>query len=264
MIFTAETAYWQRKGNPQPFVIELGCGHRETGLLEASRLDNSRGRTAKFILNVLRACRSYCFHGTSSAAKIRQPSYILDGNYLRSNGGNLAAYLLSLKSREGGQYYYEKIVRYLQRVLPQFADFVLIPMPGNSRYTELKWCTTDSQQTFGPQELSDGALRFMALGALLLQPPSNTTNTIVIDGPEEALHPQTLDVLVDMVREASLHCKIILATQSLALLKAFGAENLLVLELDPQRQATQFYKLSTEQLQQRLARYRLGEDEQEA
>ena len=46
---------------------------------------------------MLSNCRVFQFHDTSSTAKIRVQGYIDDAKYLRSDGGNLAAFLRALR-----------------------------------------------------------------------------------------------------------------------------------------------------------------------
>ena len=73
---------------------------------------------------------------------------------------------------------------------PSFVDFELGPSPLNDRTILLNWREKDrSEHLFGPHQLSDGTLRFMALTALFLQPQENLPRVIVIDEPELGLHP---------------------------------------------------------------------------
>jgi len=68
--------------------------------------------------------------------------------------------------------YYKLIVNTLRAVVPFFCDFVLNPSAFNSEYIILNWRekSADPDVIFGPNQLSDGTLRLMALITLLLQP----------------------------------------------------------------------------------------------
>lgn len=259
MIFTNESLSWQRSGESTPMKIDLGSGHRESALLTKCEEDSKAGKTAQFALNALQACRVYQFHDTTPEAKIRTTGYINDNAYLRANAGNLAAYLLQLQNSPGGVFHYNRIVRFIRLAMPQFLDFALAPMPSNPNYTILDWKAKNSDYLFGPHQLSDGSLRFMALCALLLGPPSKATGAIVIDEPELGLHPAAIADLAAMVREANRHCKIVLATQSTTLLDEFDPADVVVVELDAQRQATQYRRLDQESLSRWLTEYSMGE-----
>ena len=54
----------------------------------------------------------------------------------------------------------------------------------------------------------------MALITLLLQPEAELPKLIVIDEPEIGLHPYAVSVVVSLLRKASAHTQIIVATQS--------------------------------------------------
>ena len=98
--------------------------------------------------------------------------HVDDAKYLRHDAGNLAAFLKMLQGHPRYAKYYTRIVRYIQRVMPQFGDFDLESVPGNKDYVRLNWKdSSGSDYLFDPHQISDGSLRFMALAALLLQPP---------------------------------------------------------------------------------------------
>ena len=70
-----------------------------------------------------------------------------------------------------------------------------------------------SDYLFGPHQLSDGTLRFMALATLLLQPPEQLPNVIILDEPELGLHPFAISVLAGMVRSVATRVQVVLATR---------------------------------------------------
>lgn len=82
----------------------------------------------------------------------------------------------------------------------------------------MNWQGRDqSEYVFGPDQLSDGSLRFIALATLLLGPAEFMPNVIMIDEPELGLHPQAIDALAHMLHVASQQAQIIVATQRLSL-----------------------------------------------
>lgn len=74
--------------------------------------------------------------------------------------------------KEASQFhkYYQRIVRHIQTIMPQFQDFELTALPGNDRYVRLNWTDVKSADyLFGPDRISDGSLRFMALATQFMQ-----------------------------------------------------------------------------------------------
>ena len=137
------------------------------------------------MLNLLQDCRTYQFHDTSENARIRKGGYIEDTRYLRSDAGNLAAFLLGL--RQNHRHYYDLIVRTIGQVCPEFSDFELAPSDHSPHNLLLNWRGRHGDYLLGPHQLSDGTLRFMALATLFLQPPDMIPAAIIIDEPELGL-----------------------------------------------------------------------------
>lgn len=257
LIFTDETIVWQDIDNPTPYTIQLDPGAKESGLDKFYKEKNSK--TAKVILELLKKCRVFQFHDTSSEAKIRNSGYINDDGYLRSDGGNLAAFLYSMKQQEEGEKYYQRILRYIRMALPQFQDFVLEPLRRNENYILLNWKEKDSEYLFGPHQISDGSLRFMALATLLLQPPKTLPNVIILDEPELGLHPAAVSLLTGMIKAASLHSQILLATQSTRFIDDFEASDIVIVERNEARRCSTYRKLDESKLSEWLERYSISE-----
>ncbi len=257
LIFTDETIVWQDIDNPTPYTIQLDPGAKESGLDKFYKEKNSK--TAKVILELLKRCRVFQFHDTSSEAKIRNSGYINDDGYLRSDGGNLAAFLYSMKQQEEGEKYYQRILRYIRMALPQFQDFVLEPLRRNENYILLNWKEKDSEYLFGPHQISDGSLRFMALATLLLQPPKTLPNVIILDEPELGLHPAAVSLLTGMIKAASLHSQILLATQSTRFIDDFEASDIVIVERNEARRCSTYRKLDESKLSEWLERYSISE-----
>jgi predicted ATPase len=117
----------------------------------------------------------------------------------------------------------------------------------------------DSDYLFGPHQISDGSLRFMALATLLLQPPATLPSVIILDEPELGLHPSAISLLAGMVKTASQHCQIILATQSTGLIDEFDANSIVVVDRDEEEKCSIFKKLDEKNLQEWLEKYSLSE-----
>lgn len=226
----------------------------ESGLAQSERATSTQ--IHEFLLGM----RTYQFHDTSETAKIKYRNYVDDARYLRHDAGNLAAFLKMLKGHDPYQKYYERIVRHIQRVMPQLGDFDLAPIPGADDYVRLNWKdSSGSDYLFDPHQISDGSLRFMALATLLLQPPDLLPKFIVLDEPELGLHPAAIAELAGMVKIAAQKTQVLLATQSTRLVDEFAPENLVIAERDEQRHCTVFKTLDAEELRDWLDRYSLSE-----
>ena len=260
LIFTHEiNSYHNKKLYDTPKQWTLPPGTKESGLA-LNVLKHKDYGPVKLIYKLLRKCNVYQFHDTSSTSKIRNKGYINQNNYLYHDGGNLAAFLYGLRENERNRPYYEKIVRHIKCIFPQFGDFNLLPDVRNENYIMLDWfMQNDLSYQLGAHQLSDGTLRFMALAALLLQPPENLPSIIVIDEPELGLHPSAIIELASMVKIASQHAQIILATQSPALLDEFLPEQITVIERDPISKSSTFKNFTEEDLKYWLEEYTLSE-----
>jgi predicted ATPase len=251
-----ETVIYHETGRNNPQTCLLGGGVRESQLKEFK--DNGN-KTCEVVYHLLAHCRVFQFHDTSVTARIRSEGYIDDGRFLRSDGGNLAAFLLGLRNRDSGKRYYDRIVRRIRLAVPQFDDFDLAPSTENASYVHLNWRETGSDYLFGPHQLSDGSLRFMALTTLFMQPPELRPKVIIADEPELGLHPAAISALAGMVKAVPPETQVILATQSSRLVDEFTADQVMIVERDEKHPRTIFSRLNEPDLREWLERYCLSE-----
>jgi predicted ATPase len=253
LIFAEEQLeYKLRAANHFQDPIHLGSGHRETELTSKAEEGDPRARVFRHLLNM---CRVYHFYDTSSESQIRQAAYIEDDRFLYPNAKNLPAFLYKLKLAE--EPYYRRIVGTIKQIMPFFSDFVLEPRSVNEKDIILNWQNTHSDYLFGPHQLPDGGLRAIALVTLLLQPTGNLPSLIVVDEPELGLHPNAISVVAALLKQASLHCQIIIATQSPTLLDEFDPEDVIVVDREPDKSV--FVRHDPEKLRDWLKDYSLGE-----
>ncbi len=250
LIFADEAIAFSRHSiEGQAPLVSLGAGHRESRLLEEDQ------QTARVIRSIMQRWRVYHFHDTSSEAKIKKQGYIHDNQYLRSDGGNLAAFLYQMQRKN--EKHYKRIVNTLKSVIPFFGGFVLAPTALNPEYIILNWREqgVDSDIIFGPHQLSDGTLRLMALITLLLQP--QLPELIIIDEPELGLHPYAISVLAGLLKSVSYQTQIIVSTQSVTLVDQLEPEHIIV--VDREKGQSIFRRLDEGELQPWLEEYSLGE-----
>ncbi len=201
--------------------------------------------------------KTFQFHDTSNTSPIRTKGYLNDNQYLQSDGGNLAAFLYFLKEKQ--EKYYNRIIRYIQQVMPQFGTFDLNPSPLNENYILLNWRDKKNDYLFGPHQISDGALRFMCLATLLLQPSDLLPSIIILDEPELGLHPSAISLLAGMIKATSKYSQIILATQSPRLVDEFEVEDIVIVERNAKEGNSEFKRLNEDKLNDWLERYSLSE-----
>ena len=260
--------FGQKQGTEQPVRHQESNGERtlsdgysipqgESG--ESGLAQHDRG-TSKRVYDFLSRIRIYQFHDTSEAAKIKDRGYIDDAKELHHDAGNLATFLKMLKDHPPYEKYYQRIVRRIQRVMPQFGDFELEPLPGNQDYVRLNWRdSSGSDYLFSPHQISDGSLRFMALATLLLQPPDLLPKFVVLDEPELGLHPAAIAELAAMVNMAAQKTQVLLATQSPRLVDEFSPDNVVIVERDENLHGSVFKKLDSEELAAWLNEYSFSE-----
>lgn len=252
LIFLEEQCRFSARGRPTPNPrwIDLGAGHRSPALVHPP--ENAANRTQRTILGLLRGLHVYQFHDTSREARIKQQWSVDENRFLRGDAANIAPFLLQLR----GKYwqYYQRIVETIRLVAPFFDDFVLEPQDNR---VSLRWREIGSDLEFTAHQASDGTLRSICLVTLLLQPREIMPPVLVIDEPELGLHPFALRVVAGLVKAASETCQCILATQSPALLDEFDPADVLV--VDRSERASDFRRLTREDLERWLEDYTLGE-----
>ena len=109
---------------------------------------------------------------------------------------------------------------------------------------------------YGPTDLSDGTIRFIALTVLFMQPW--LPKVIIIDEPELGLHPVAIEKLAGLIKIAAQQgTQVIVATQSAELISNFQPED--VLTVNQHDGETIINRLSSEDLQTWLDDYTLGD-----
>lgn len=201
--------------------------------------------------------RVFQFNNTSPNSRIRASVNKYDCHSLHGHGGNLAAYLLYIKNEHPSRY--SLIRRQIRRILPQFDDFALETDMDKS-IAILNWSDKSFPGVlFSPQQLSDGSLRFMCLAALLLSPKTLLPDVIVVDEPELGLHPTALQYLHGMIKMASAHSQIVIATQSEFLVNLFSPNEVAVVEQSGPNGYTVVKHLNQNALRDWIADYSLAE-----
>lgn len=251
LIFTNESVGLWVQGAPDVSAVLLDFGHRES-LIEQKAAQDPR---AALVRDHLKALGVFHFHDTSPAARVRQSGYLEDNRNLLADAGNLAAMLYRYQQTRPAVY--RQIVATVRMAFPAFGTFDLAPRELDKSSILLNWRQVDSDYLFGPHQLSDGTLRFLALTTLLLQPVADRPALIVLDEPELGLHPFALAILAEMIRAASTTSQLIVATQSADLVDHFEPHEVLVTDLV--QGCSQFRRCDDQSLAGWLEDYSLGE-----
>lgn len=249
LIITEEHIAWHRQGEPQPYEITLEPNFKESALADSDDI------VAKSIYQMLASCKVYQFHDTSAEGPLRQSCPIETSNYLQSHGNNLPSFLLFL--RDNYHESYKRITSYIRDVVPQFQDFYLEP---SGKTISLRWMDTSATDyRFNAHQFSDGSIRFIALATLLLQPEGTMPRVIILDEPELGLHPYAITQLAEMIKDASIHAQIIIATQSKDLVDHFDIDNISIVEMNSDTLSTSATHLSEDEYHRWLEQYTVSE-----
>ncbi|MCY4166211.1 MAG: AAA family ATPase [Gammaproteobacteria bacterium] len=222
-VFTDEKYRFSKAGlGTEASWKHLGSSHTEANILE----ERDTVTTANVIVSLLNNCAVYQFHNTSDFSNFNKRWDADDSNFLRSDGGNLAAVLHRLEQEDIKRY--ELICNQINRVLPMFDRFAIEESYGK---VSLRWKAKWTEKTFGAHLTSDGSLRFFALVTLLNLPPEMLGGVVLLDEPELGLHPAAVNLIGSMVKSVAEERQVIVATQSPLFVDSFSLDEILVLEM---------------------------------
>jgi predicted ATPase len=245
-----------------PIIVDRGRpGSREPeGLFH----DNDAANKLRERIDQMAPFCVYHFSDTSSQSPARQAADLNDNKFLRPDGKNLAAILYLLKEKH--PLTYRRIEDAVRLVLPYFERLEPGPLKPNERLVNLEWRESGFDGYRDAWYLPDGALRFICLATLVLQP--EPPGLILIDEPELGLHPYAIRVLAEMLRSASRRAQVMVSTQSATLVSQLEPEDVIVVEREKEggqgrisspRYETVFKRLDGAGLENWLEDYSLGD-----
>jgi len=171
---------------------------------------------------------------------------------LGDSGENLALVLHRLRDFHGMD---RRIREHLRRFCDRFEDVKIDIRQGLAQvYLEEAGLT----EKISAERMSDGTLKYLALLAVLFQP--KPPPLVCLEEPEVGLHPDAMQMVADVLVEASQSIQLIVTTHSDALVDALTdrPEVVLVCERDFDN-GTQMKRLSKKRLLEWLKQYSLGE-----
>lgn len=213
----------------------------------------SGAERGSYIKSYLHEIKKYHFHDTGKTSPFTHESSIEnDKHELYAHGSNLASFLHHIL--QSHPVTYQRIIDVIRSVAPYFSDFYYAPSPSGT--LRLLWRDRYSENIYGPNDLSDGTLRFIALTTLFLQP--RPPRVIIIDEPELGLHPLAISKLAGLIKSVTRRgTQVIIATQSADLISQFDAHD--IITVDQRNGETSMRRLDEDSLGQWLADYTIGE-----
>ncbi len=174
----------------------------------------------------LASCTYYGALDVSEKSPIRLPQAMRPAKLPGASGENLVSCLYDL--RETDRDSFEMVENIISAAFPDFDRLNFPPVAAGTM--SMTWTDRNFPQPFYVHELSEGTLRFLWLVALL---QSQTLTTItLLDQPEVSVHPELLRHLVYLMREASKHTQLIVATYSDRPIKFLKPHEVLVCDLE--------------------------------
>ena len=174
----------------------------------------------------LASCTYYGALDVSEKSPIRLPQAMRPAKLPGASGENLVSCLYDLRETDRDRF--EMVENIISAAFPDFERLNFPPVAAGTM--SMTWTDRNFSEPFYVHELSEGTLRFLWLVALL---QSQTLTTItLLDEPEVSLHPELLRHLVYLMREASKHTQLIVATHSDRLIRFLDPSEVLVCDLE--------------------------------
>ena len=172
------------------------------------------------------------------------------GDYLSDGGDNLALVLNELIFRD----IEPRINAYLKELSGRIEGVKVRVIEGIA-VAHLR--ESGLSEPVPSHRMSDGTLKFLCLLAVLLHP--DPPPVVCLEEPEQGLHPDAIQILARILKDASLKSQIIITTHSVELIDEFSSdpESVVVCERS-ERGGTELNRLSEEPLREWLEEYSLG------
>ena len=195
---------------------------RETSLAQVPKMFQQPEELRK----ILSGAVQYHVLDVHPGAPVKVPQKMRPSTLPGANGEDLVSLLYYLREQDPNRF--EVILDTLHAAFGGF-EWLSFPPVAAGTLTML-WKDKNFSEPIYIHELSEGTLRFLWL-VTLLQSPGLSTVTM-IDEPEVSLHPEQLNLLADLMREASLRTQLIVATHSDRLVRHLDPGEILAMDID--------------------------------
>ena len=194
----------------------------------------------------MRLYRDWSFGRTARVRLPQKPD--MANNYLSEDAANIGLVLnrLSLDVQVK-----RKILDGLKDLHEGITDFHV-----NIEYGTVQVFLSEGQINFPATRLSDGAIRYLSMLAILCDP--SPPPLVCLEEPELGLHPDILPGLADLLREASERCQLIVTTHSDVLVDKLTDTPESIVICEKHQGQTQLRRLQKDDLAHWLKDYSLG------
>jgi predicted ATPase len=188
-----------------------------------------------------------------SGAKVREPVVARYATRVDEDQGNLINVLHTLYT---GNRQFKKDVNATLRAAfgDEFEELVFPPAADQRVQLRVRWKSLESE--IPAADLSAGTLRFLFLVTVLAMP--EPPPLIVIEEPEESLHPAMLPIIAEHAVDAALRTQVVFTTHSPDFLDAFGDTRPTTTVLECREGQTVLATLAEDRLAYWLQAYSLG------
>ncbi len=174
----------------------------------------------------LASCTYYGALDVSEKSLVRLPQAMRPAKLPGVKGENLVSCLYDLRETDRDRF--EMVEDIISAAFPDFERLNFPPVAAGT--ISMTWTDRNFTQPIYVHELSEGTLRFLWLVALLQS--QNLTTITLLDEPEVSLHPELLKHLAYLMREASKHTQLIVATHSDRLIRFLEPKEVLICDLE--------------------------------
>lgn len=142
---------------------------------------------------------------------------------LSEDGSNWASVVRALRRTKDGRASLERIAEVMRAALPGYQEVTVSPAGSYLvPILTLENGPDGKPQKFDPVQLSDGTLRVFGILLALYQQPA--PKLLIIEEPEQTVHPGVLAALAEAFKEASQRTQIVLTTHSPQLIDQFSPD----------------------------------------
>lgn len=163
--------------------------------------------------------------------------------FLLKDGGNLSSWIMTLQTKYKDNF--EKLISAIRNILPDIKDIF-----ANITQTSSVFLSSKENNIYGDINLlnmSDGEIKIIALLSLIFAPPELTPSFVVVEEPENYLHPGVLKNIIEYLRDVRSDAEkkignntekdiyiqlsqILITTHSLVLIDNFNIEELIIVK----------------------------------
>lgn len=148
---------------------------------------------------------------------------------LRDDASNWASVIRAAKRTSKGKRMLERVYEMMQVVAPNFLD-VSVSTAGSYLVPHFRFGDNEKNaRSFDPVQLSDGTLRIFGILLSLYQLPAPPL--IVIEEPEQTVHPGVLAMLAEAFKEVSEVTQVLVTTHSPQLIEHFAPDHIRIVTM---------------------------------